>query len=97
MDTWVILEDAPHPNAAYAFLNFIQDPEIQAKETETQPATRRRTTRRRSSSTRRSSNNPTVFVPRGHLTRASSKRAQDVSTDQTASEIWEEFESNIGG
>ena len=35
MDTWVIFKDAPHPNAAYAWLNFIQDPQIQAKETET--------------------------------------------------------------
>ena len=25
MDTWVIFKDPPHPNAAYAFLNFIQD------------------------------------------------------------------------
>ena len=33
LDTWVLLADAPHPNAAYAFLNFIHDPEIQAEET----------------------------------------------------------------
>nr|MDP9467585.1 spermidine/putrescine ABC transporter substrate-binding protein [Chloroflexota bacterium] len=35
MDTWVILADAPHPIAAHAFLNFIQEPQIQAIETET--------------------------------------------------------------
>ena len=35
MDTWVIFKDAPHPNAAHAFLNFIQDPQIQAQETVT--------------------------------------------------------------
>ena len=34
LDTWVIFNEAPHPNAAYAFLNFIHDPEVQAKETE---------------------------------------------------------------
>ena len=33
LDTWVLLADAPHPNAAYAFLDFIHDPEIQAEET----------------------------------------------------------------
>jgi len=34
LDVWVKLADAPHPNAAYEWLNWIQDPEIQAKETE---------------------------------------------------------------
>ena len=33
LDTWVMLADAPHPNAAYALLNFIHEPEIQAEET----------------------------------------------------------------
>jgi spermidine/putrescine-binding protein len=33
MDSWVLLTDAPHPNAAYAWLNFIHEPEIQAEET----------------------------------------------------------------
>ena len=33
LDTWVIIADAPDPNAAHAFLNFIHEPEIQAAET----------------------------------------------------------------
>ena len=33
LDTWVLIADAPNPNAAYAFLNFIHEPEIQAEET----------------------------------------------------------------
>ena len=33
LDVWSILTGAPHPEAAYAFLNFIQEPEIQGKET----------------------------------------------------------------
>lgn len=33
LDTWVIFKDAPHPEASYAFLNFIHEPEIQARET----------------------------------------------------------------
>ena len=32
VDTWVLLADAPHPNAAYAFLNWIQDPNVQVLE-----------------------------------------------------------------
>ena len=34
MDSWVLLADAPNPNAAYALLNFIHEPDIQAKETD---------------------------------------------------------------
>ncbi len=33
-DDWVILKNAPHPNAAYAWINFILDPENQAKESD---------------------------------------------------------------
>ncbi len=35
VDTWVILAEAPHPLAAHAWLNFMQDPQINAIETET--------------------------------------------------------------
>jgi spermidine/putrescine transport system substrate-binding protein len=34
LDVWVKLADAPHPNAAYEWLNWIHDPEVQAAETE---------------------------------------------------------------
>lgn len=34
LDTWVIPKDAPHPDAAHAFINFILTPAIQAKETD---------------------------------------------------------------
>lgn len=33
LDTWVMLADAPHPNASYAWLDYIQDPEVQGEET----------------------------------------------------------------
>lgn len=32
VDTWVLLADAPHPNIAYEFLNWIQDPNVQVLE-----------------------------------------------------------------
>ena len=32
VDTWVLLDQAPHPNAAYTFLNWIQDPNVQVIE-----------------------------------------------------------------
>lgn len=31
-DTWIMLADAPHPNLAYTFLNWIQDPNVQVIE-----------------------------------------------------------------
>ena len=32
MDAWVLMADAPHPNAAYAWFDFIERPDNQAKE-----------------------------------------------------------------
>ena len=32
IDTWVLLAEAPHPNIAYAFLDWIQTPEVQVTE-----------------------------------------------------------------
>jgi spermidine/putrescine transport system substrate-binding protein len=32
LDTWVLLNGAPDPNAAYAWLNFIHEPAVQAEE-----------------------------------------------------------------
>jgi spermidine/putrescine transport system substrate-binding protein len=34
LDTWVLLTGAPDPNASYAWLNFIQDPAVQAEESD---------------------------------------------------------------
>ncbi len=34
VDTWAIPKDAPHPDAAHAFINFILTPAVQAKETD---------------------------------------------------------------
>lgn len=33
VDTWAIPKDAPHPDAAHAFIDFILDPAVQGKET----------------------------------------------------------------
>jgi spermidine/putrescine transport system substrate-binding protein len=33
MDTWVMIAEAPHPNASYAWLNFIHEPTSQLTET----------------------------------------------------------------
>ena len=33
LDTWVMMKDAPHPNATYAWFDYVERPAIQAKET----------------------------------------------------------------
>jgi spermidine/putrescine-binding protein len=95
MDTWVIFKNPPHPNAAYAFLNFIQEPAIQAKET----VTNRYATANLEAMKlvpKELLDNPTVFVPPDVLASGKLEGAQDVSTDPLRVEIWEEFSASIG-
>jgi spermidine/putrescine-binding protein len=95
MDTWVIFADPPHPNSAYAFLNFIQDPAIQAKET----VTNRYATPNDEAMKlvpKAILDDPTIFVPESVLNSGLLEGAQDVSTDPLRQEIWEQFKSSIG-
>jgi spermidine/putrescine transport system substrate-binding protein len=96
MDTWVIFKDPPHPEAAHAFLNFIHEPAIQAKETETN---RYATPNDEAAKLVPQAilDDPTVFVPQEVLDSGLLEGAQDVSTDPLRVEIWEEFKSSIGG
>lgn len=93
MDTWVVLADAPHPNAAHAFINFIHEPEIQAQETETnQYATCNSEAKKFIDPAMLA--DPALFVPDEVLARL--EGAQDRSTDPIRLDIWEEFKSKIG-
>jgi spermidine/putrescine transport system substrate-binding protein len=96
MDTWVIFKDPPHPEAAHAFLNFIHEPAIQAKETETN---RYATPNDEAMKLVPQAilDDPTIFVPQTVLDSGLLEGAQDVSTDPNRVAIWEEFKSNIGG
>jgi spermidine/putrescine transport system substrate-binding protein len=96
MDVWTIFKDPPHPEAAHAFLNFIHEPEIQAKET----VTNRYATPNDEAMKLVPEdilNDPTIFVPQDVLDSGLLEGAQDVSTDPLRIEIWEEFKSSIGG
>jgi spermidine/putrescine transport system substrate-binding protein len=95
MDTWVIFKDPPHPNSAYAWLNFIHDPAVQAKETVTNRYATANTEAIKLVP-KELLNNPTVFVPPDVLASGKLEGAQDVSTDPLRVEIWEEFVSSIG-
>jgi spermidine/putrescine-binding protein len=93
MDTWVMVNEAPNPNAAYAFLNFIHEPEIQAEETNfngygtpnseakkyIDPAVL---------------NDPAIFPPPEAM--ANLEGAVDTSGNQQRIDIWQEFKSKIG-
>ena len=96
MDTWVIFKDPPHPEASHAFLNFIHEPAIQAKETETN---RYATPNDEAMKLVPQAilDDPTIFVPQSVLDSGLLEGAQDVSTDPNRVAIWEEFKSNIGG
>jgi spermidine/putrescine transport system substrate-binding protein len=94
MDTWVQFADAPHPEAGLAFLNFIQEPAIQAKETETNRYATANDAARELVAPE-ILNDPTVFVPESLFSVL--EGAQDVSTNPLRVEIWEEFSSTIGG
>jgi spermidine/putrescine transport system substrate-binding protein len=94
MDAWVMLADAPHPNASYAWLDFIHRPEIQAEETNfnlyatpndaakefVDPAILA---------------NPAIFPPDDVV--ANLEGAEDTSGNNQRIDIWEEFKSRIGG
>jgi spermidine/putrescine transport system substrate-binding protein len=95
MDTWVIFADAPHPNAAHAFLNFIHDPQIQGQET----ITNRYATPNDEAKKyvpEEILNDPAVFVPQEIFDAGLLEGAKDTSTDPLRNEIWEEFRSKIG-
>jgi spermidine/putrescine transport system substrate-binding protein len=94
LDTWVMLADAPHPNAAYAWLNFIHEPEIQGIETNynlyatpndaakefVEPDILADTS---------------VFPPDDVI--ASLEGAKDTSGNNQRIDIWEEFKQAVGG
>jgi spermidine/putrescine transport system substrate-binding protein len=94
MDTWVILADPPHPEAAHAFLNFIHEPEIQAKETISN-AYATPNDEAKKFIPQEILDDPTIFVPDDIFPRL--EGAQATETDPLRAEIWEEFASKVGG
>jgi spermidine/putrescine transport system substrate-binding protein len=100
VDTWVILQDAPHPLAAHAWLNFMHDPQINAIETETnQYATPNdEATKYVSPETL---NDPVIFIPKDVVSAGVDSGKWEVSEDWSGStqrsDIWAEFSAKVGG
>ena len=94
LDTWVMMNDAPNPNAAYAFLNFIHDPEIQADETNFTGYGSPNDEARKFIDPE-VLNDPSIFPPEDVM--ASLEGAEDTSSSEQRIDIWQEFKSAIGG
>lgn len=94
MDAWVMLADAPHPNAAYAWLDFIQRPEIQAEETNFNLYATPNDAAKEFVDPE-ILNNPAIFPPDDVV--ANLEGAEDTSGNNQRIDIWEEFKQAIGG
>ena len=95
LDTWVIFKDPPHPIAAHAFLNFIEEPAIQAQETITN-AYATPNDEAKKLIPQKILDDPTIFVPQAIFDSGVLESAKDVSTDPNRVKIWAEFKSKIG-
>ena len=95
LDTWVMMADAPHPNATYAWFDFIERPDVQAKETEyTGYGTPNLEAKKLLSD--EMLNDPSIFPPEEAM--ANLEGADPTSTDNADRlAVWTEFVSSIGG
>jgi spermidine/putrescine-binding protein len=94
MDAWVLLADAPHVDASYAFLDFIHRPEVQAEETNYNLYATPNDAAKELVDPE-VLNNPAVFPPDEVF--AKLEGAQDTSGNEQRIDIWEEFKSAVGG
>ena len=94
MDTWVMLANPPHKEAAYKWLDFIQEPAIQAAETNyNYYATCNFEAKKLV--LQEVLDNPAVFPPDDIF--AKLEGSEDTTSNQQRIDIYEEFKSNIGG
>jgi spermidine/putrescine transport system substrate-binding protein len=94
LDTWVLLTDAPHPNAAYAWLNFIHEPEIQKIETESNGYATPNDEAKKLVS-QELLDDQAIFPPDDVIKNL--EGSLDHSGNQQRADIWAEFKSKIGG
>ncbi len=95
LDTWVMMADAPHPNATYAWFDYVQRPDIQAKETEyTGYATPN--TEALKLLPAKITSDPWIFPP-ADVMRNLEGAEPDVNTNEDRIAVWTEFKSHIGG
>ena len=95
LDTWVMMADAPHPNATYAWLDFIQRPKEQALETEVNGYGTPNLEAKKLVP-QEMLDDPAVFPPADVM--ANLEGADPTATDNADRlAVWTEFKSSIGG
>ncbi len=94
LDTWVMMADAPHPNATYAWFDFIHRPDIQALETEWNGYATPNVEARKLVS-QELLDDPAIFPPESVM--PSLEGAEDTSGNNQRLDIWAEFKQSIGG
>jgi spermidine/putrescine transport system substrate-binding protein len=94
LDTWVMMADAPHPNAAYAWLDFIHRPEVQAIETEYNGYATPNDEAKKLVDPEVLAN-VAVFPPEDTFDKL--EGAKDTSGNNQRLDIWAEFKQAIGG
>ncbi|MCI0582146.1 MAG: spermidine/putrescine ABC transporter substrate-binding protein [Chloroflexi bacterium] len=94
MDTWVMIKDAPHKEAAYRWLDFIQEPAIQAAETEFNYYATCNSEAKKLVP-QEILDNEAVFPSEAAFEKL--EGAEDTSGNNQRLDIWEEFKSKIGG
>jgi len=94
LDTWVMMAEAPHPNAAYAWLNFIHEPEIQGEETNYNLYATPNDAAKEFVDPEILSD-PAIFPPDEVI--AGLEGAEDTSGNNQRIDIWEEFKQAVGG
>ena len=94
MDTWVMMADAPHPNGAYAWLDFIHRPEIQGEESNYNFYATPNDAAKEFVNPELLAD-PAIFPPDDVV--AKLEPAKDTSGSTQRIDIWEEFKSKIGG
>jgi spermidine/putrescine transport system substrate-binding protein len=95
MDTWVMMADAPHPNATYAWFDFIERPEVQALETTTTGYATPNLEAKKLVP-QEMLDDPAVFPPEDVM--ANLEGADPASTDNADRlAVWTEFKSSLGG
>jgi len=94
LDVWVKLTDGPNPNAAYAWLDFIQEPDIQAAETEYNGYATPNVEAKKLVS-QELLDDPAIFPPEDVMSNL--EGADPAATDdETRIAVWADFKSAIG-
>jgi spermidine/putrescine transport system substrate-binding protein len=94
LDTWVMLAEAPHPNASYAWLDFIHRPPVQAIETAYNGYATPNDEAKKLVDPEILAN-VAIFPPEDTFDKL--EGAQDTSSNNQRLDIWAEFKDAIGG